>query len=139
DAQLQAQLKNALQRLQQARAAPRPKAVAPLEAPPKELAIDKITQPAESKKGELSPTAKPADALDGPVDALAQAHLLFRAHQYEEALTSFRQVDLKGKKAETRAPVQYLMAICLLHLGKGDEAVALLREAANSRGDEKLA
>src|SRR5262249_59971485 len=74
-----------------------------------------------------------------PVDVAAQAHLLFRAHQYEEALAAFRQIDLKGKKAETRAPIQYLMAICLLHLGKGDEAVPLLREAANARGDDKLA
>ena len=56
-----------------------------------------------------------------------------------EALASFRLVDLKGKKAEARAPVQYLMAICLLHLGKADEAVPLLRDVANSRGDEKLA
>ncbi len=31
------------------------------------------------------------------------------------------------------------MAICLLHLGKAEEATALFRDVANSRGDEKLA
>ena len=35
--------------------------------------------------------------------------------------------------------MQYLMALCLLHLGKNDDALPLLREVANSRGDDKLA
>ena len=62
-----------------------------------------------------------------------------RSKQYEEALTSFQQMDLKGKKVNERAPVQYLKACCLLHLGKPNEAAELLQEVANYRGDEKLA
>ena len=62
-----------------------------------------------------------------------------RSKQYEEALTTFQQVDLKGKKANERAPVQYLKACCLMHLGKSKDAAELLQEVANNRGDEKLA
>jgi tetratricopeptide (TPR) repeat protein len=80
-----------------------------------------------------------ADSPPETVDSLSQAQALFRAGRFEEALTSFRQVDLKGKKADSRAPVQYLMAICLLHLNQSEEALPLLRDVANSRGDEKLA
>ncbi|HWY87177.1 MAG TPA: hypothetical protein VNX28_10655 [Gemmataceae bacterium] len=136
ESQLQLQLKDVLQRLQQSRL---PAAV------PREIDIGKIAEPippsvASGTEAPASPRAEGATESDsGPLDALAQGHTLFRARQYEEALTSFRLVDLKGKKAEARAPVQYLMAICLLHLGKADEAVPLLRDVANSRGDEKLA
>ncbi len=51
----------------------------------------------------------------------------------------FRSVDLKGKKPEERAPIIYLTAECLQHLGKTDDAIALLREVANSKGDERVA
>jgi hypothetical protein len=36
-------------------------------------------------------------------------------------------------------PVLYLMACCLVQLGKADDAILLLRDAANSRGDEQVA
>jgi anion-transporting ArsA/GET3 family ATPase len=81
----------------------------------------------------------PAEKSSGAVDVLAQAHTLVRSKQYEEALATFQQVDLKGKKANERAPVQYLKACCMLHLGKNTEAAELLQEVANYRGDEKLA
>ena len=73
------------------------------------------------------------------VDAMAQVRTLVRSKQYEEALSAFQQVDLKGKKANERAPIQYLKACCLLHLGKSAEASELFQEVANYRGDEKLA
>ena len=44
-----------------------------------------------------------------------------------------------GESPEERAPIQFLMASCLLRLGKNAEAVELLREAANSRIDERTA
>jgi hypothetical protein len=135
DAQLQVQLKDLLARLQQSRLPA---------AAPRELAIGKMGDPippgdtvAEAPAPLKAEGA--TEAASGPLDSLAQAHTLFRARQYAEALASFRLVDLKGKKAEARAPVQYLTAICLLHLGKADEALPLLRDVANSRGDEKLA
>ena len=141
EAALEAQMKDILHRLQQSRNNAGP----PLRAPA-ELAVGKImdaTSGARSaaKKGDdAGPALKgEGDSPGGPVDVLAQAHTLFRTRRYDEALASFRLVDLKGKKAEARAPVQYLMAICLLHLGKDEEALPLLRDVANSRGDEKLA
>ena len=138
DNQLQSQLKDVLERLQQKRA--------PVPAPPKELEITgKKIEPVPAAPAKTTEAAAPPKA-DGaseigtePIDALSEAHTLFRARRYEEALTYFRRVDLKGKKAEARAPVQYLMAICLLHLGKAEEALPVFRDVANSRGDEKLA
>jgi TolA-binding protein len=138
DRELAAQLKDMLERLQQSRS--------PTPAAPKELDINsKKIEPlpvGPSKTQETPPPLKTDGAaipVEEPVDPISEAHSLFRARRFEEALASFRQVDLKGKKAEARAPVQYLMAICLLHLGKTDEATALFRDVANSRGDEKLA
>ena len=138
DNQLHVQLKEMLQRLQQSRA--------PTPAAPKELNINgkkvEPLPPEPAKANEAPVPAKTdvaAEVTAEPIDALSEAHTLFRARRYEEALASFRRVDLKGKKAEARAPVQYLMGICLLHLAKADEAMPLFREVANSRGDEKLA
>ncbi len=134
----QAQLREALRRLKERKS--------PASAPPREHPLDEHTiDPIAKHPGKEEQPAHPApgdshaETTVGPVDALSQAQTLFRTRHYEEALTSFRSVDLKGKKAEARAPVQYLMALCLLHLGKADEAVPMLREVANSRGDEKLA
>ena len=92
----------------------------------------------QSDKGAAEPDGKAATG-SAPVDALAQALTLMRSKQYEEALATFQQVDLKGKRANERAPIQYLKACCLLHLGKASESAELLQEVANYRGDEKLA
>jgi hypothetical protein len=137
--QIQTQLREALERLKQSRSLPAP-------PPPRELDLgtpktDPIP-PVAPKADEATTPPKVEsvkDLTEGPIDVLSQAHTLFRGRRYEEALASFRLVDLKGKKAESRAPVQYLMAICFLHLGKPDEALSLFRDVANSRGDEKLA
>ena len=45
----------------------------------------------------------------------------------------------KAKTAEERTPIQFLLASCLLRLGKNEDAVKLLRDAANSRDDERTA
>lgn len=74
-----------------------------------------------------------------PVDPLALGQTLFRVGKYAEALKAFESIDLRGSVTEARAPVQYLKASCLRHLGKADEAAALYREVANARGDEQLA
>ncbi len=137
DTLLQKQLKEMLQRLQEMDHGSAP-------APERRQDV-KMVEPAapKAKKEDESPWpesgAGPMPQPVGPLDSLSQAHTLFRSGQYEEALASFRLVDLKGRKAEARAPIQYLMALCLLHLGKGTEAVPILREVANSRGDEKVA
>jgi hypothetical protein len=140
EAHLETQLKDILRRLQQSRDG----AETPPLRPPGELAIEKIMDNTSGSQGNL----KKGDDAAAPrregepgsvIDVLAQAHTLFRVHHYEEALACFRLVDLKGKKAEARAPIQYLMAVCLLHLGKDEQALPLLRDVANSRGDEKLA
>jgi TolA-binding protein len=138
DRELATQLKDMLERLQQSRS---PTPVAPKELDINSKKIEPL--PVGPGKGQEIPPSLKTDAAaipaEDPVDPLSEAHSLFRARRFEEALASFRQVDLKGKKAEARAPVQYLMAICLLHLGKAEEAAALFRDVANSRGDEKLA
>jgi len=97
-------------------------------------------EPKKTPDPESIPT-KPAapTSSNGPVDVVQLAQTLFRAERYEEALGVFRSVDLKGKKPEERAPIVYLTADCLHRLGKTDEAVAMLREVANSRGDEHMA
>jgi hypothetical protein len=137
DVLFQNQMKEMLKRLQEANNPA---------VPPKEhrLETNKVETPAlKSKKEEDLPwTSKgvgPMPQPAGPLDSLSQAHTLFKTGQYEEALGAFRLVDLQGKKAEARVPVQYLTALCLLHLNKSAEAVPILREVANSRGDEKLA
>jgi hypothetical protein len=140
EAQLETQLKDILRRLQQSRGV----ADGPPLLPPAELAIEKIMDKSSSLQGDLkkpdeAPAPRNESEAAGPVDVLAQAHTLFRVHRYEEALACFRLVDLKGKKAEARAPIQYLMAVCLVHLGKDEQALPLLRDVANSRGDERLA
>ncbi len=137
DTLLQKQLKEMLQRLQENKPGP-------ATAPERPQDVKKGESPAlHAKKDDEAPWPEtglgPMPQPVGPVDSLSQAHTLFRSGQYEEALASFRLVDLKGRKAEARAPIQYLTALCLLHLGKGAEAVPILREVANLRGDEKVA
>jgi hypothetical protein len=96
-------------------------------------------EPKKTSKAETPPPSGTAEKSATAVDVLAQAQILVRSQQYEDALAAFRQVDLKGKKANERAPIQYLKACCLLHLDKTAEAAELLQEVANYRGDEKLA
>ena len=139
--ELQLLLKQTLERLQQERKKTEFVPLPVLESPKKK------TEPATHEpksKGQSSDEAKsdgslPETGLPGRIDPVYLGNALFRAEKYEEALASFRLVDLKGKKAEERAPVQFLMASCLLHMGKNEEASELLRDAANSRGDERFA
>lgn len=106
--------------------------VPPTPAPkePEEFPL-RTAGPAQEKQPRIGPGR--------PVDSLALGQSLFRLGKYAEALKAFESVDLRGTVAETRAPVQYLRASCLRHLGKSDEAAALYREVANARGDEALA
>ncbi len=140
--QLQAQLRLALQRLR--RDEPKPEQpLVPEHKPGGKKSVEPAPGSAHKQPSDPHGTRPETTAVppkeNGPVDVLSQAHALFRLGQYEEALTSFRSVDLKGKKADSRAPIQYLTAMCLLHLNKTDEALPVLREVANSRGDERLA
>jgi Flp pilus assembly protein TadD len=74
-----------------------------------------------------------------PLDPLALGRTLFRAHDYASAMKAFRQVNQTGMKPEERRPIEYLIATCLKRLGKVDEAAAIYREVASSKGDEILA
>lgn len=94
---------------------------------------------AEPEASKQDTPGKQSEPTAVPVNALAQAHALLRVQQYDEALATFQQIDVKGKKAEERAPIQYLKACCLLHLGRSKEASELFTEVANYRGDEVLA
>jgi hypothetical protein len=88
------------------------------------------------------PPPKPSpdnESASQPIDSLALGRTLFRAHDYAGALKAFQQVNLTGMKPEERRPIEYLIATCLKHLGKVDEAGAIYREVANSKGDEVLA
>jgi hypothetical protein len=138
DTLFQIQMKDLLKHLQENNHHP---SAAPAERQSEVIKVEPSAP--KAKKEEEAPWPEsgtgPMPQTVGPLDTLSQAHTLFRSGQYEEALASFRLVDLKGRKAEARAPIQYLMALCLMHLGKGSEAVPLLREVANSRGDEKVA
>jgi tetratricopeptide (TPR) repeat protein len=120
--------------------------VTPSPAGPAQPAPIKIENPpSENKKKpdeRLAPVVPDASSITpalGPVDVVHLGQTLFRAERYEEALAAFRKVDLLGKKPEERAPIIYFTAACLHHLGKTEEGIALLREVANSRGDERVA
>jgi len=89
--------------------------------------------------GEPKNSAVRDAGLPNGIDPLHLGNVLFRMEKFEDALESFRSIDLKAKKSEERAPIQFLMASCLLHLGKNEAAVELLREVANARGDERTA
>ena len=103
---------------------------------PKKKADDDPEEP--KKKEDVAPAVK-ANKPAPAIDYLAQAHTLMKAKRYEEALATFQQVDLKGKKVNERTPIQYLKACCLLHLGKPKEATEVLQEVANYRSDERVA
>ena len=141
--ELQLLLKQTLQRLQlqQERKKPVQVPTPPVELPKK---IPDLLKYEPALKGEppvepKSDVAASESGLPGRIDPLFLGNALFRAEKYEDALTSFRLIDLKAKKAEERAPIQFLMASCMLHLGKHEEAAEFLRDAANSRGDERFA
>jgi len=140
-------LKQILQHLQKQAAPLEKPPPASSSSPPPHSDVKNPREPGETLPGNPSATTTaPAATLEVDkstakrnAEAAAQAHALFRARQFEDALTALRSVELKGQKAEVRAPVQYLMAMCQLHLARPDEALPLLREVANSRGDDKLA
>lgn len=88
-----------------------------------------------ASKPEKAPTAPSRP----PVDPVALGRTLFRARDFTGALQAFRQVNLTGLKPEERRPIEYLIATCLKHLGKLDEAAVIYREVASSKGDEILA
>lgn len=140
NAMLRLRVKQLLAKLSQQRAAAR-------ETPSPGSASSGSPPPAPSPKHDkspLPPLLAPVQPRSSPgvakmVDPLAVAHALFRAGSSEAALQAFRLINLKGMRAEQRAPIQYLMASCLRKLGKLDDALALYREVANSKGDESVA
>src|ERR1043165_977074 len=131
--ELQQMLRLTLERLQQSRKKPEPFLLPDHELPKKNNLpplIEPKANPTEEKK---------ADApLPGNIDPTHLGNVLLRAGKYEEALASFRMIDLKTRKIEERPPLQILMATCLIYLGKYDEAIELLQSAANTRGDERF-
>jgi len=132
---IQLKLKKALDLLQDERANP-----APSEPPPTLAKTPEAPADAKNKDEEhgLTTTAKiPHDLTT--VDPVALGQMLMRSGKYEQSLEAFRKVDLQGKKSLERMPIVYLTASCLLRLDKVDEAVPMLRDVANSRGDENMA
>jgi tetratricopeptide (TPR) repeat protein len=107
-------------------------------APPLVLPTTPLPMPPLALTPKASGPA-PAAAANKTLDALALAQSLFQVGNFQGALQAYRLLPLEGLKAEERVPLQYLMATCLRHLGKFDEAGTLYREVANSRGDEHLA
>ena len=139
DLELQRHFQQILQLLQKRTQAPPPAPAKDQPPPPDPPKTTPEPQTPAAKEEKTAVVDMPPVKLLSAHNFSAQANALFRSGQFEDALATFRLIDLKGQKAEVRAPVQYLMALCLLHLGKNDEALPLLREVANSRGDDKLA
>lgn len=98
-------------------------------------------KPVEPKKSDDAATQvqDKTPHLLQPVDSLALAQSLMKAGKYPESLEAFKKIDLQGKKSNERMPIIYLTAGCLLRMDKIDDAVPLLRDVANSRGDETMA
>jgi hypothetical protein len=104
-------IKQALGKLTARKAEPKPPPAAPAPEPRKAPAAPvgpSLEAPPRGFPLLPKPAAAPKDgpALAAPVDALALGHNLFRAGNYAAALTAFGSVELKGKKAEDRVPVQ---------------------------------
>ena len=95
----------------------------------------------EPKKDGTAPNKGDAPNPDfaKALDPLALAQALYRAGNYPGALQAYRLLPQEGLKAPERVPIQYMIACCLRKMGKHDEAAAVYREVANSRGDEQLA
>jgi tetratricopeptide (TPR) repeat protein len=91
---------------------------------------------------EKVPAADPVETAQetlAPPDPAGLAHALFRTGNSEQALKAYRLIKLNGMEPQERLPLQYLMAACLRKLGKTEEASAMFREIANTRGDEQVA
>jgi hypothetical protein len=119
-----------------------PAAPQPPSQPPKKIDIAPAPPPAPIPKApdkETPPAKEPTPDLSKTLDPLALAQALFRVGNYAGALQAYRLLPLDGLKAEERVPIQYMIATCLRKSGKTDEAAALYREVANSRGDEQVA
>lgn len=105
--------------------------------------VVKTPAPSKEKQPEKFPLLPPKESSDTsntrPVDPLALAHALFRSGNYERALQAFEMIDLRGTKADQRAPIEYLMASCLHRMGKTKEANARYLQIANTKGDELVA
>ena len=143
DRELHMHMKQILEHLQKRNPPPAQQPPPPSATEPPPQTHDLETMKTEPIHGSTPPKTTVGEMPGGKSSPIlnlsAQANALFRSRQFEEALTTYRLIDLKGQKADVRAPVQYLMAQCMIHLGKTDEALPLLREVANSRGDDKLA
>ncbi len=113
----------------------------PLPAPPP----SPPPAPPEPTLQKPSPAAQPNEPeipirveINRPVDPLALAQSLFRSDDYAGALRAYRLIDPTSLSADNRLMIQYMIASCLRHLGKLEEASALYREVANAKGDEIL-
>jgi tetratricopeptide (TPR) repeat protein len=117
-----------------------------IEPPGTALPPPAVKAPAGNKEPAPKPIPNPGQTdqqpptdPDTPLNPLALAHVLYKSGNYEQALKAYRMVNLTGVGAEERAPVQYLMAVCLRKLGKMEQATAGFREVVNMSGDEHLA
>lgn len=104
---------------------PAPKAT----LPPKQVLLPPVGPPAHGQ---------PALAPGKPVDPMGLAQALFLTGDYDGALATYRTLDVNSLNRQDRGAVQYLMACCLRHLGKYDQAAALYREVVNARDDDIL-
>lgn len=92
-------------------------------------------QPSEPRRGQKSrPSKKPA----GAKDPLAAAQNYFQAGDIEEALKTYRSIDLDDRelKSEDRLLIQYMTATCLRKLGRLKEAEELYQTVAASEDPE---
>jgi hypothetical protein len=106
-------------------------------APPTALPTAPVGPPLPlTQPGKVTPDN---ESTSSAVDPLALGRTLFRGRDFGGALKAFQQVSLSGLKPEERRPVEYLIATCHKHLGRLDEAAAIYREVAGSKGDEVLA
>jgi tetratricopeptide (TPR) repeat protein len=84
-------------------------------------------------------SSKKSDATSKPVDPLALGQVLLRMEDYDGAIRAFRVIDFSKLRADDRAYAQYLLASALRAAGRGQEALPLYREVANSRADAMIA
>jgi tetratricopeptide (TPR) repeat protein len=139
-ASLQEQLKQILDRIQRDRPqASKTPAKSPIPIPIPELPTMEPKGTANEGPHGGAPQLQVINQETGAVDLLQLGQTLFRAERYADALTAFRKIELKMRRAEERTPILLMTAVCLHQVGKTDDAIAMLRDAANTRGDERFA
>ena len=114
--------------------------IGPVLPPPKSSGDKKSAPPPPKPVNDKPPPREVVEEnAEAPADPVALANVLFRAGHTEQALKTYRLVNMTGMRSKERGPLMYLTACCLRKLGKTEAALSMFRDVANLKGDEEVA